>query len=63
MTEDQAERVLEAMLSALMLPWQDNGNANADSIRDGCITVVAEVLGKSFAEVQAMIEQRIDDLQ
>lgn len=57
------KKLADALLSALMLHWEDNGNVNADSIRDGCITVVAEWLGKSFAEVQAMIEQRIDDLQ
>lgn len=49
MNDEQAQRLLNALLDALMLTWQDNGNISAESIRDGCITVLAEVLGKSLA--------------
>lgn len=63
MIQQREQRLIAALLDALMLDWQNNGNVSADSVRDGCITVLAEVLGKSFAEVQAMVEKRIDSLQ
>ena len=56
-------KLTDVLLDSLMLHWEDNGNVSADSVRDGCITVLAEVLEKNFAEIMAMVEKRIEGLQ
>jgi hypothetical protein len=57
MTEHE-KRLSEALLDALCLEWQDNGNISAGAVRDQCIQTLADVLGMSFHEIVILIEQR-----
>jgi len=57
MTEPR-DKLAESLLDALMLHWEDNGNVSADAVRDSCISTLAEVLGKEFDDIAAMVESR-----
>jgi len=52
------KQLSEALLDALCLEWQDNGNISAEAVRDQCIQTLADVLGMSFPEIAILIEQR-----
>ena len=62
MTEHD-KKIADALLDALMLKWEDNGNICADAVRDACIQVLAEVLDVDFDEIVAMIDERINNKQ
>jgi energy-converting hydrogenase Eha subunit G len=62
MTE-QEQKLVDALISALTLSWDNNGNILADAVRDACIQVVADSLGTSFAEVLILIDKRADEMQ
>ena len=62
MTERE-EKLVDALISALCPVWQDNGNVNADAVRDSCMQVLADITGKSFGEIETLIENRIDEMQ
>ena len=62
MTE-QAQKLVDALISALTLSWDNNGNILADAVRDRCVQAVADALGKSFAEVLILINKRSEDMQ
>ena len=54
--QDKLNKTIEALMSALTCTWEDNGNIMADAVRDNALTVLADVTGKSFGE----IENRVD---
>ena len=55
--------LINALLDALTLEWNDNGNISAEATRDSCISVLCDELGKSFDEVLSIIERRITEKQ
>jgi len=55
---DHEKQLSEALLDALCLEWQDNGNLSAEAVRDACLQVLSDVLGMSFDEIVILIEQR-----
>ena len=57
------QKLSDALLDALMLNWQDNGNISADAVRDACTQALAEVLDVSFEEIEAMVDERINNNQ
>lgn len=63
MKSSQNEKLIYSMITALTLEWSDNGNIMADAVRDMCVQVVAESTGKSFNEVQELIDARAEELQ
>ena len=58
MTEHD-QKLAVVLLDSLTLNWQDNGNINADAVRDACIQALSEVLDESLETIIAMIDQRI----
>lgn len=63
MSSTPEQQLADSMISALALQWEDNGNASADAIRDYCVSALASYLGKTFDEVLALVDQRLDELQ
>lgn len=62
MTEHD-KKLADALLDALMLFWEDNGNVCADAVRDACIEVLAELLCTDFDGVVALVDERINNKQ
>lgn len=62
MTEHD-KKLADALLDALMLNWEDNGNVCADAVRDACIEVLAELLCTDFDGVVALVDERINNKQ
>lgn len=60
---DNNEKLVYALLSALTLEWDDNGNIMADAVRDMCIHAIADATGKQFSEVLKLIDARVEELQ
>ncbi len=57
------QKLLEALLMALTLDWHDNGEMSADAVRDSCIQTIADITGRSFETIVALIEQRVHTTQ
>ena len=57
------QRLVDALISALTLSWDNNGNILADAVRDSCVQAVADAVGKSVAEVLLLINKRAEDMQ
>ena len=57
------QRLVDALISALTLSWDNNGNILADAVRDACVQAIADVMGTSFAEVLILIIKRSEDMQ
>lgn len=62
MTESDG-KIAEALLDALMLNWEDNGNICADAVRDTWMQALSEVFEIGFNEIESMIEERINNKQ
>jgi len=57
------KRLVNDLLDALCLRWQDNGNISADAIRDECLQTLSYLLGKSVPDVADMINRKVQSLQ
>jgi hypothetical protein len=57
------QKLADALLDSLILNWEENGNVSAGAVRDSCIRALSEVLGASFQEIVAMIDQRLESKQ
>lgn len=62
MTEHD-QKLAEVLLDSLTLNWQDNGNINAEAVRDACVQALSEVLDESVEAILALIEKRVRDRQ
>ena len=62
MTEHD-QKLADVLLDSLTLDWQDNGNINADAVRDACIQALSEVLDVGLDEIIAMVDQRMQQKQ
>jgi hypothetical protein len=56
---DHEKQLSEALMDALCLDWQDNGNISAEAVRDACLQALSDVLGMSFHDIVILIEQRV----
>ena len=62
MTEHD-QKLADVLLDSLCLDWQNNGNINADAVRDACLQALTEVLDVGLDEIIAMVDQRIQQKQ
>jgi hypothetical protein len=60
---DQEQKLVDALISALTLSWNNNGNICADAARNVCVQAVAEVMRMTINEVLNLIEERAENLQ
>jgi hypothetical protein len=60
---DQEQKLVDALISALTLSWDNNGNILADAVRDACVQTIADTTGRSFAEVLTLIDERSEEMQ
>lgn len=61
--EEKMKKAVDALYSALTCVWEDNGNIMAEVVEDYVASVLAEITGKTFSEVEADVERRVDEAQ
>ena len=60
---DEKQRLVDALLDALTLHWEDNGNIFAEAVRDACIQTLCDELDTTFQDVVDRIGQRVLERQ
>ena len=61
--EEKMKKAVDALYSALTCEWEDNGNIMAEAVRDYVTGTLAEITGKTFSEVEADVERKIEEAQ
>jgi len=57
------EQAIQTIISALTCTWEDNGNIMADAVRDNVLNKLADVTGKSFGEIENIVDEKVSDSQ
>lgn len=62
-SEEKLKLAVETIYNFLTVSWEDNGNIMAEAVRDGVVTNLSKITGKSFKEIGRMVEKRVEDAQ
>jgi hypothetical protein len=61
--DDKLSLAIETIYSSLTTTWMDNGNINAEAVRDDVLTNLSTLTGKSIPGLEKEIEDRITEKQ
>lgn len=61
--EEKLKLAVNTIFDALTTVWNDNGNVMADAVRDSVITNLCSLTGMSFDEIEAKVDQLVDNAQ
>jgi hypothetical protein len=61
--DEKLKLAIRTIFDALTTVWEDNGNINADAVRDNVVNNLASLNDLTVEQIQAMVESMIEDAQ
>ncbi len=61
--DDKLQLAINTIFDSLTTVWDDNGNVMADAVRDSVITNLCKLTGMTFEQIEAKVNQLVEDAQ
>ena len=61
--DEKLKLAIRTIFDALTTVWEDNGNINADAVRDNVVNNLASLNDLTVEQIQVMVESMIEDAQ
>lgn len=61
--DEKLQLAINTIFDALTTDWGDNGNIMADAVRDSVVTNLSLLTGMTFEEVEAKVDQLVENAQ